>query len=209
MTQSARLILGSSSPRRLDILNQIGLTPDLVVSPDVDETPLKNELPRLYCMRIAHSKNTALAAQYPHDYVVTADTTVVVGRRIVGKPDTEDDAIAMMKLLSGRNHRVYTAVVVRAPDGRVSARLSDSRIKVKRFTDADIKAMLATGEWRGRAGGYSFVGYFSRFIQSITGSASGILGLPAYETTNLLTGLGYHPADEQIISDAPRAAAKG
>jgi septum formation protein len=207
MTTSARLILGSSSPRRLDILNNIGFTPDLVISPDVDETPLKNELPRLYCTRIAQSKNAALAAQYPHDYLVTADTTVVVGRRIIGKPETEAEATAMMALLSGRNHRVYTCVVVRAPDGRISTRLSDSRIKVKRFTPDDIKTMVALGEWHGRAGGYSFVGYFSRFIQSVTGSASGILGLPAYETANLLTGLGYHPVAHQ--AEAQKRVAKG
>jgi septum formation protein len=206
---AVRLILGSSSPRRLDILNAIGFTPDLIVSPDVDETPLKNELPRLYCLRIAQSKNDALALQYPNDYLVTADTTVVVGRRIIGKPETEAEATAMMELLSGRNHRVYTAVVVRAPDGRVSTRLNDTRLKVKRFTEDDIKTMVAMGDWRGRAGGYSFVGYFSRFIQSITGSASGVLGLPAYETANLLTGLGYHPAAAHQAAEQPRTAAKG
>ncbi|HEY1096854.1 MAG TPA: nucleoside triphosphate pyrophosphatase [Alphaproteobacteria bacterium] len=188
---SARLILGSSSPRRLDILNQIGMPPDVVVGADIDETPLKGELPHLYCKRIAQGKNDALASQYPDDYLVTADTTVVVGRRILGNPADEAEALRMMRLLSGRNHRVYTAVVVRAPDGRVSLRLVESRVKVKNIADADLAAALAIGEWKGRAGGYSYIGYFSRFIQKMTGSSSAILGLPAYETVNLLTGLGY------------------
>lgn len=188
---SARLILGSSSPRRLDILNQIGMPPDEVVGADIDETPLKKELPHLYCMRIAQGKNEALAKQYSNDYLLTADTTVAVGRRILGNPADEAEATRMMHLLAGRNHRVYTAIVVRAPDGRTASRLVESRVKVKNIADADINAAIATGEWKGRAGGYSYIGYFSRFIQKTIGSSSGILGLPAYETANLLTGLGY------------------
>ena len=199
LSASPRLILGSSSPRRLDILNAISFPPDVVIGADIDETPRKNEIPHLYVARIAAEKNAALTPQFPDDYIITADTTVAVGRRILGKPDNVAEAEQMLRLLSGRNHRIYTALVVRAPDGRTAARTNETRVKVKRLSDEDIKNALAADEWHGRAGGFSFTGFFSRFIHHITGSSSGLLGLPAYETTNLLVGLGYtgqkHAAD--------------
>jgi septum formation protein len=184
----------------LDILTSIGLPPDIVAAADIDETPLKNENPRLYALRVAQGKNTALIAQFPNDYILTADTTVAVGRRILGKPDDGDDAARMFRLLSGRNHRVYTAVVVYAPDGRSASRIVESRVKIKPLSETDIAHAVASNEWQGRAAGYSFQGYFSRFIQKIIGSAPGIIGLPAYESANLLTGLGYkgkHNAPDQ------------
>lgn len=186
-----RLILGSSSPRRLEILKQIGFPPDHVIGADIDETPHKGELPRLFAQRMATEKNAALAGQFPNDYILTADTTVAVGRRILGNPSDEDEATRMNRLLSGRNHRVYTAVTVRAPDGRIASRIVESRVKIRHLSNADIAFSVSSGEWKGRAGGYSFIGHFSRFIQKIIGSSSGIIGLPSYETANLLTGLGY------------------
>ncbi|HEY1095877.1 MAG TPA: nucleoside triphosphate pyrophosphatase [Alphaproteobacteria bacterium] len=188
---SARLILGSSSPRRLDILNQIGMPPDVVVGADIDETPLKGELPHIYCKRIAVEKNAALATQYPNDYIVTADTTCGVGRRILMKADDRAHAERMIRLLSGRNHRIITAVCVRAPDGRLSTRVNETRLKIKHLSDAEITHFLDSKEWEGRAGAYHFTGIFARYIQKIIGSSSAILGLPAYETANMLTGLGY------------------
>ena len=193
MRLKPRLILGSSSPRRLDILTSIGLPPALVKAADIDETPLKTELPRLYAQRVARAKNTALADQFPDDYLLTADTTVAVGRRILSTPANRDEAEKMIRLLSGRNHRVYTGVTLRAPNGRTASRLVEARVKIKRLSESEIKAALDTNEWQGRAGAYSYVGHFARFIQSITGSSSAVLGLPAYETAQLLHGLGYTP----------------
>lgn len=187
-----RLILGSSSPRRLDILSHIGFPPDHVIGADIDETPVKGEIPRVYVGRIAAAKCAALAGQFPNDYIITADTTVAVGRRILGKPENADEATRMHKLLSGRNHRVFTGVTVRAPDGRMASRIVESRVKIRNLSEHDLAlAVSVPSEWQGRAAGYSFTGYFSRFIQKIIGSSPGIIGLPAYETTNLLTGLGY------------------
>jgi septum formation protein len=188
---TARLILGSSSPRRLDILQSIGLPPDVVIGADIDETPLKDELPSPYVLRIAKGKSVALVDQFPNDYIISADTTCAVGRRILAKPEDIKDAERMLRLLSGRNHRIITAVVVRAPDGRTVSRINETRLKVKRLSEEDLKMLLAEGSWEGRAGAYHLLGAFARFVQKITGSSSGVLGLPAYETSNLLTGLGY------------------
>lgn len=186
-----RLILGSSSPRRLELLHQAGLSPDLVAAADIDETPHKNELPRLYALRVARDKNAALAPLYPTDFIITADCTGAVGRRILGKPDSAADAERMLRLMSGRNHRIYSAVTVRNPDGRAASRVSETRVKVKHLSDGEIADLIAEGDWQGRACGYSFTGTFSRYIQQIVGTSSCILGLPIYETTNLLVGLGY------------------
>ncbi len=198
---TARLILGSASPRRLTILNEIGFAPHLTVPADIDETPRKTEIPRLYVQRIAQDKNAALATQFPDDYIITADTTVAVGRRILAKPDDAADAERMIRLLSGRNHRVFTAITVRAPNGRTASRINGTRVKVKHLSDADITMLLNDGSWEGRAGAYHFHGPFARFVHHIVGSASGILGLPAYETANLLIGLGYTGK-----TDAPHSA---
>lgn len=188
---SSRLILGSSSPRRLELLKQAGFPPDIVVAADIDETPYRNELPHLYALRVAQEKNTALASQFPDDFLITADCTGAVGRRILSKADTEDQAADMMRLMSGRNHRIYSAVVVRAPDGRIAHRIAETRVKVKHLSEADIAGVIANGDWQGRACAYDYKGYFSRFVQQIVGTSSCILGLPMYETTNLLVGLGY------------------
>ncbi len=190
----SRLVLGSSSPRRADILRQIQLPPDIIEGADINEDVKRGELPHVYCTRIAREKCEALAGKYKNDYIVTADTTCAVGRRILVKPEDAKDAERMLRLLSGRTHHILTAVCVRAPDGRVSERLSDTKLKVKRLNDEEIATFLAEPvNWEGFAGGYGFQGKFARYVMQINGTYTGILGLPAFETAQMLTGLGYRP----------------
>jgi septum formation protein len=186
-----RLVLGSSSPRRVDMLAQIGITPDIIQAPDIDESAKPREIPSAYCVRIAMEKCAALADQFPNDFIITADTTGAVGRRILGKPEDRADAEKMIRLLSGRAHIIYTAVVVKAPGKAPVARLSENRVKVKRLSDPELQSFLDTKEWEGCAGGYKLQQYFAQYIMSISGSPSGIVGLPLYETMQLLNGLGY------------------
>lgn len=184
-----RLILGSGSPRRLDLLKQINITPDIVDAPDIVEIPAKDELPRDYVRRLAIEKNQALHNKYPNDFILTGDTTVCVGRRFLEKAQDEDEQRAFMKLLSGRAHHVITAVSLRTPDGRLSTKVSDSRVKFKRLSEAEINAYIKTNDWKGKAG-YGIIAC-EHLISSVHGSYSGILGLPLHETYQLLTGLGY------------------
>jgi septum formation protein len=183
------LILASASPRRLDLLRQVGLEPDRVVPTDLDETPLKGETPRQLAVRLALAK--AEAAAEPGAYVIGADTVVTLGRRVFGKPDDEREARRMLSRLSGRAHRVLTGVAVRAPDGRLASRLSETRLRWKRLTAAEIEAMIESGEWREVAGGYRIQGRAAGFTLELQGSYSGVVGLPLYETLALLEGLGY------------------
>lgn len=184
-----RLILGSGSPRRLELLAQLGITPDAVQPPDIDETPLARETPRVYCQRIVTAKVAAISAG-ADDLVLCADTTVAVGRRILGKPETPDEARAFLTLLSGRRHRVITAVAVRRGDV-TRDRVVTSQIKLKRLSDADLDAYLASGEWRGKAGGYGIQGRAAIFAPWIEGSFTGIVGLPLAETATLLQSFDY------------------
>lgn len=190
MSGQSRLVLGSSSPRRLELLRQIGFEPDVVIGPDIDEAIIPREMPSAYCMRIALEKNIALHDRFPNDFIVTADTTVAVGRRILAKAEDAADATRMIGLLSGRAHRVYTAVVVRAPDGTMSKRLSESRVKVKPLSKQEIADYIAANDWDGFAGAYRIQGLFAKFIMQINGSPSGIIGLPVFETVQMLNGLG-------------------
>jgi septum formation protein len=183
------LVLASASPRRLDLLRQVGLEPDRIVPADLDESPLKGETPRQLAVRLALAK--AQAAAQPDAYVIGADTVVALGRRVFGKPDHEGEARRMLGLLSGRAHRVLSGVAVRAPDGRVAFRLSETRLRWKRLTAAEIGAVLDSGEWRGVAGGYRIQGRAAGFTVDLQGSYSGVVGLPLYETLALLEGLGY------------------
>jgi len=185
----APLVLASASPRRLDLLRQVGLEPDRVVPAELDETPLKDETPRQLAVRLALAK--AEAAAQPDAYVVGADTVVALGQRVFGKPETEAEAARMLGRLSGRAHRVLTGVAVRAPDGRTASRLSETRLRWKRLTTAEIDTMLKSGEWRGVAGGYRIQGRAAGFTLELQGSYSGVVGLPLYETLALLEGLGY------------------
>ncbi|MFZ3004965.1 MAG: Maf family nucleotide pyrophosphatase [Phenylobacterium sp.] len=186
-----RLVLASASPRRLDLLAQIDLVPDAVVAAEIDETPLPNETPRLLALRLAVAKAAKIAAEQPDAYVLAADTVVAVGRRVLPKVETEAEGRACLELLSGRAHKVLTAVALQAPDGRVVSRLVESRLHFKRLTPAEITAYLASGEGLGKAGGYAIQGRAGAFVMSLQGSYPAVVGLPLYETLNLLTGLGY------------------
>ncbi len=183
-----KLILGSGSPRRLDLLAQLGLVPDAVRPPDIDEEPLKDELPRPYCARIARAKALAVRAD-ADDIVLCADTTVALGRRILGKPGDAGEAEQFLRALSGRRHRVYTSVAVRRGE-RVRQKDVLSRVRMKRLSEAEIAAYLATDDWRGKAGGYAIQGPAGAFIPWISGSFSGIVGLPLAETAALLQAAG-------------------
>jgi len=185
------LVLASASPRRLDLLRQIGLAPDAVRAPEVDETPLPKELPRDYAKRLARAKADAVAGRMPGDFVVAADTVVARGRRILPKAETADEARACLDLLSGAAHRVLTAVVAVAPDGRRAERLVETRVQFKRLSADDVHGYIESEEWQGKAGGYAVQGLAGRFVTAIHGSYSSVVGLPLYETASLLEGLGY------------------
>ncbi len=184
-----RFILGSASPRRRDLLAQIGVIPDAVLPPDIDETPLKAELPGPYCARLAREKVQAVTAG-PDDIVLCADTTVALGRRILGKPENAAQAAQFLTDLGGRRHLVITAVAVRR-GARIWARSSVSAVKMKRLSDIELNAYLASLEWQGKAGGYAIQGAAGAFIPWISGSFTGIVGLPLVETAALLTAAGY------------------
>jgi septum formation protein len=185
------LVLASASPRRLDLLAQVGVTPDRIDPADIDETPLRDETPRLHALRLAREKARAVASRAPGDFVLAADTVVAVGRRILPKAETEDQASKCLALLSGRNHKVLTAVAVIAPDGREASRLVETRVQVKLLSDLERADYLAGGEWRGKAGGYAVQGLAGGFIIDLHGSYTSVVGLPLYETLNLLRGLGW------------------
>lgn len=186
-----RLVLASASPRRLDLLRQIGLEPDAVAAAEVDESPLKSETPRDLAQRLAVAKAARVAEGEPDAFVLGADTVVAVGRRVLPKVETETEARACLALLSGRAHRVLTGVAVVAPGGRTSRRLVESRVRFKRLTAAEIEAYVASGEGFGKAGGYGIQGRAGALVIELQGSYSGVVGLPLYETASLLAGLGY------------------
>ncbi|MHA6263551.1 Maf family protein [Arenibacterium sp. CAU 1754] len=183
------LILGSGSPRRLDLLAQLGVTPDAVRPPDIDEDPRKGELPRPYCARIAREKVVAVSAE-PDDIVLCADTTVALGRRILGKPNDAGEAAEFLLALSGRRHSVITSVAVRRGD-KIWQRDVVSQVRMKRLSDAELNAYLATDDWQGKAGGYAIQGPAGALIPWISGSFTGIVGLPLCETATLLQTAGY------------------
>lgn len=184
-----RLILGSGSPRRKELLAQLGLTPDAVLPPDIDENPRKAELPRPYCARLAREKALAVPGG-PDDIILCADTTVALGRRILGKPRDAGEAAEFLLALGGRRHQVITAVAVRRGE-TVWTRESVSAVKMKRLSDIELNAYLAGGEWHGKAGAYAIQGTAGAFIPWISGSFTGIVGLPLAETAALLAAAGY------------------
>jgi len=193
MTRSATapLVLASASPRRLDLLRQLGLEPGAVDPAQIDETPLEGESARRLALRLAEAKARAVGARHPRVFVLAADTVVAAGRRLMGKPQHDEEARRMLGLLSGRAHRVLTAVAVAAPSGALSRRLSETRVRFKRLTDVEIGAYLDGGEWRGKAGGYAIQGRAGAFVLALSGSYTGVVGLPLYETRALLTGAGF------------------
>lgn len=184
-----RLILGSGSPRRRDLLAQIGVVADDIRPPDIDETPLKNELPRPYCARMAREKALAVTAD-SDDVVLSADTTVALGRRILGKPADVGEAAQFLLAMSGRRHTVITAVAVRRGD-RLWERDVVTTVKMKRLSDEELNAYLATGDWQGKAGGYGIQGPAGALIPWIQGSFTAVVGLPLCETAGLLQAAGY------------------
>lgn len=190
-TTHQRLVLASASPRRLDLLRQIGLAPDEIVAAEIDETPLKNETPRQTALRLAVAKAAKVGQARPDDFVLAADTVVAVGTRILPKAESEAEGRRCLELLSGRAHRVLTGVAVCAPDGRAASRLVESRLRFKRLSEAEVEAYLSSGEGIGKAGGYGIQGRAGAFVLSLQGSYPAVVGLPLYETVNLLRGLGF------------------
>jgi septum formation protein len=184
-----RLILASASPRRLELLARLGVTPDVVVPCDIDETPARVELPDRYACRMAAEK--AAAAAEPGSLVLAADTVVAAGRRILPKTESEAEARNALELLSGRRHRVHSAVAVTDPGGRTRIRLSTSVVAFKRLSAEEVDSYLAGGEWRGKAGGYAIQGRAEALVRMLSGSHSGVMGLPLYETRILLRSAGY------------------
>jgi septum formation protein len=182
--------LASASPRRLDLLKQAGLAPGRIVPAEIDETPLPRELPAAYARRIAAAKMAKVAAAHPDVLVLAADTVVALGRRILPKAETIDEARKCLHLLSGRRHKVLTAVSARSPRGEKHA-LVTSVVRFKRLSAEETEAYLQSGEWQGKAGGYAIQGKAAAFIPFISGSYSNIVGLPLYETANILGSLGH------------------
>lgn len=190
-TSRGPLVLASASPRRLELLRQVGITPDHVDPADIDETPGRDETPRRLALRLAQEKTAVVAARRPGAFVLGADTLVAVGRRILNKPETEAEARAMLALLSGRAHMVLTGLVVRAPDGRSAERVVETRVRFKRVDPQEADAFIASGDWRDAAGGYKIHQRAGAFVTGLQGSYSSVVGLPLYETVSLLTGLGW------------------
>ena len=192
-----KLVLASGSPRRVTLINQAGIEPDALQPADIDELPHKGELPRACANRLARAKAEAALEQVRVDeelkgaYVLAADTVVAVGRRILPKAELLDEAAQCLRLLSGRNHRVHTGVCLVTPNEAFRQRLVETRVRFKRLSEEDIEAYLASGEWRGKAGGYAAQGIAGSFIVKVVGSYSNVVGLPLYEVTTLLAGEGY------------------
>jgi septum formation protein len=185
------LVLASASPRRLELLARIGVVPDRVLPVDLDETPRKAEQPRKLAERLARAKAEAAHGLAPDAIVLAADTVVGVGRRILGKPADEAEARRFLGLLSGRRHRVMTGVCLIRPDGRRSERLVTTILAFQRLTEAQVEAFLATDEWRGVAGGYQIQKRAEAFVRFLSGSHSNVVGLPLFETAQLLRGAGW------------------
>lgn len=197
MSERPKLVLASGSPRRLALLQQAGLEPDHLRPAGIDETPKRGELAKTLAKRLARSK-----AEFAHEsvtrndqigaaYVIAADTVVTVGRRILPKPETLEEAAGCLRLLSGRTHRVFTAVCLVTPRGDRRERISDSRVRFKRLGREEMDSYLSAGEWRGKAGGYAIQGLAGSFVVKLNGSYTGVVGLPLYETVSLLQGEGY------------------
>jgi nucleoside triphosphate pyrophosphatase len=192
-----KLVLASGSPRRLALINQAGIEPEALRPADLDETPLRGELPRACANRLARAKADAALEMVRMDeelkgsYILAADTVVAVGRRILPKAELLDQAAQCLRLLSGRNHRVHSAVCLVTPNEAFRQRLVETRVRFKRLAKEDLEAYLASGEWRGKAGGYAAQGIAGSFIVKMVGSYTNVVGLPLYETTTLLAGEGY------------------
>jgi septum formation protein len=192
-----KLVLASGSPRRLALLAQIGLEPDALMPAEVDETPDRGELPRTLAVRLAREKAEKVIERVRDDenlrdaYILGADTVVAVGRRILPKPQLLEEAAACLRLLSGRTHRVYSGVCMVTPHGSVKTRLVESRVRFKRLSSLDLESYLASGEWRGKAGGYAIQGLAGTFVVKLAGSYPNVVGMPLFETATMLMGEGF------------------
>ena len=192
-----KLVLASGSPRRLALLEQVGITPDLLSPTALDETPRRNEAPRTLANRLAREKADLAGRERkvrdlgPATFILAADTVVAVGRRIIPKPETLDEAADALRLISGRSHKVYTGVCLVAPGKGVRQRVVETKVRFKRLSREEIESYLMCGEWRGKAGGYAVQGRAEAFVRHISGSYSNVVGLPLYETVSLLIGSGY------------------
>jgi septum formation protein len=192
-----KLVLASGSPRRLSLLNQAGIEPDALQPVEIDEVPVKGELPRALANRLAKEKAQAALSSVKIDeelrgsYILAADTVVAVGRRVLPKAEMLDEAAQCLRLLSGRNHRVYTGICVVTPKEAFRSRLIETRVRFKRLSTQDLEAYLASGEWRGKAGGYAIQGLAGTFVVKLVGSYTNVVGLPLYETMSLLGGEGF------------------
>ena len=191
MSAPPRFILASASPCRRDLLYQIGLVPDEIIAADIDENPLTGERPAALARRLAMEKLARVRGDHGTDFVLAADTVVGLGRRILPKPSTREEARSCLQLLSGRRHHVFTAMAAGAPDGPERVRLVDSVVAFKRLSGDEVAWYLDSEEWRGKAGGYGIQGLAGRFVRFLRGSYSNVVGLPLFETANLLEGLGY------------------
>ncbi|MEK9671931.1 MAG: nucleoside triphosphate pyrophosphatase [Rhodospirillaceae bacterium] len=190
---AGRLILASASPRRLDLLAQVHIAPDAVDPADIDETPLKNELPRDIALRLAKAKAVAVAARHPGEYVLAGDTVVALGRRSLPKPADAAEAARCLALLSGRRHRVIGGVAIACPDGRTVVRAVTTAVRFKRLAAADIDRYVASEEWRGKAGGYAIQGRAALFVLDIQGDFNNVVGLPLQKAVAMLRGAGWLP----------------
>jgi septum formation protein len=192
-----KLVLASGSPRRVTLINQAGIEPDALRPTDIDETPKKGELPRACANRLARGKAEAALQLINIDeelkgaFILSADTVVAVGRRILPKADLLDEAAQCLRLLSGRNHRVHTAICLVTPAGAFRQRLVETKVRFKRLNDEDIEAYLASGEWRGKAGAYAVQGIAGSFVVKLVGSYTNVVGLPLTETVNMLMAEGF------------------
>ncbi len=197
MSVFQKLVLASGSPRRIELLQQAGIEPDHIFPAEVDETPLKAEHPRSLAKRLALAKAekayAALRAEpdFSGSYILAADTVVAVGRRILPKAEVIEEATNCLGMLSGRSHRVYTGVCLVTPSGKFRQKLVESRVRFKRLSREDMESYIASGEWRGKAGGYAIQGLAGAFVVKLAGSYTGVVGLPLYETTTLLSGEGF------------------
>lgn len=187
-----QFVLASGSPRRLELLRQIGIEPDHIVSADIDETPLKNETPAKLAERLSIEKAEAVKLNWAGHFLLSADTVVALGNRHLGKPIDEGEALAFLTLLSGRRHKVLTGVTVIGPTGTKTTRVVSTTVAFKRLSDAEINAYLGSNEWRGKAGGYAIQGLAGAFVKSINGSFPNVVGLPLFDVKNMLNGLGFN-----------------
>lgn len=185
------MILASASPRRLELLAQVGVVPDEVIPSDIDETRLRDETPQNLVARLCVEKAQSIAAEHKQAYILAADTTVICRRKILEKAHDEKEAAAFLRILSGRRHRVYTGVALVTPEGKCLERLAETVIKFKRLSDEEIDAYAAGGEWEGKAGAYGIQGFAESYIKFIRGSYSNVVGLPLYDTMQMLKGSGY------------------